>query len=240
MQLLVLQLPGGVLDIDGVVSDALEVTDGMEQAGNGADVRHGHAVLGDLYQIAAQPVLVGVQLVLIFKDLGLPLLTEAGELFHCQQHIVPGGFPHPAGHGHALADGHAGGADQEGVQEGKLLGGVFRTDQSPRQLFQLAGERQEQQRGEDIEYGVAEGDAHGAHRPVHEGETEDHVAAVEEDQAHHSADDVEGDVDHRHPLCVAVDTDGAEQRGDAGTDILAHDDGNGHAVRDGTGQRQSL
>ena len=87
---------------------------------------------------------------------------------------------------------------------------------------------------------MAEGDAHGTHRPVHEGEVEDQIAAVEEHQAHDCADDVKGDVDHRHPLGIAVDADGAEQRGDAGADILAHDDGDGHAVGDGTGQRQSL
>ena len=105
---------------------------------------------------------------------------------------------------------------------------------------QLAGEGQEQDRGEHVKGGVAESDAHGPHGLIQEGEVEDHVAAVEEDQAHGGADDVEGDVDHRHSLGVAVDADGADEGGDAGADVLPHNDGDGHAVGDGAGHGQCL
>ena len=113
-------------------------------------------------------------------------------------------------------------------------------DESPRQLFQLAGERQQNHGGEHVEHRVAEGDAHCAHRLVHEGEVEDHVPAVEQNQADHGADDIKGDMDHRHTLGIAVDADGAQQGRDAGADILAHDDGDGHAIGDGSRQRQGL
>ena len=113
--------------IDGVVADALEVADGVEQAGDRTDVRHGHAVLGDVHQIAAQPVLISVQLVLIFQDLASSRASLiAGELLQCQQHIVPGQFAHPV----QAIDTHSlmatlGVRIRQGIQEGKLLGGVF-------------------------------------------------------------------------------------------------------------------
>jgi len=239
-ELLVVELLGGLLDVHGMVADPLEVPDGVEQAGNRAHILHGQPVLGDLHQVAAEPVLVNVQLVLVLQDLGLPLPAVLGELVRRQADVLPGGLSHAACHGDAFADCRAGGPQQQGIQEGEALAGVLGPHQSPRQLFQLAGEGQEQDRGEHVKGGVAEGDAHGPHGLIQEGEVEDHVAAVEEDQAHGGADDVEGDVDHRHSLGVAVDADGADEGGDAGADVLPHNDGDGHAVGDGAGHGQGL
>ena len=86
-----MKLLGGLLKVQGMVADALEVADGVEQAGDGAAYRrHGGAVLGDLDQIAAQPVLIDVQLVLIGQDLRLPGLAVLEELVQHQMHACPG------------------------------------------------------------------------------------------------------------------------------------------------------
>ena len=87
---------------------------------------------------------------------------------------------------------------------------------------------------------MAEGDTHRPHGQIHEGVVEEHIAAEEQDQSRRGADYVEGDVDDRHPPGVAVDADGADEGGDAGADVLAHDDGNGHAVGDGAREGQGL
>ena len=235
-----MQLLGGLLKIQNVVADALKVADGVEQAGDGVVIVGGGAVLGDLDQIAAQPVLIDVQLVLVGKDLLLPGLGVLEELVQHQVHAGLGQGAHLIHHAGALADGHAGGPQQAGIQEGKVGGLVLSGDSLLGQPFQLAGEGQQQKGGAHIENRVAEGDAHGVDGVRQEGETENGVAAAQDDKAHDGADEVEGDVDDGHPLGVAADADGGDQGGDAGADVLAHDDGDGHAVGDGAGHGQSL
>ena len=234
------QLQSGFLEVQSVVADALEVADGMEQTGDGADVAHGHAVLGDLHQIVAQTVLVDIQLVLISRDLSPPGVLIIRELLNSVQKIPVGQLAHAVGHGHTFTDGHAGGPQQQRVQEGELFGLVLALNHSPRQLFQLAGEGQEQYRGEHVEYRVAESDAHGIYGGIHKGEAEEGVAAVEQDQPHYGADDVEGDVDGGYPLGIPGNANGGDEGCDAGADVLAHDDGDGHAVGDGAGHGQRL
>ena len=72
-ELFLMQGLGGLLEVQGVVADALEVPDGVEQAGDGAAVLLGDAVLGEGHQIVAEAVLVGVQQRLRLLDLPGPL-----------------------------------------------------------------------------------------------------------------------------------------------------------------------
>ena len=239
-ELLVVQLLGGLLKIQNVVADALEVADGVEQAGDGVVIVGRSAVLGDLDQIAAQPVLIDIQLVLVGNDLLLPGLGVLEELVQHQVHAGLGQGAHLVYHAGTLIDGHAGGAQQAGIQEGKVGGLVLSGDSLLGQPFQLAGEGQQQKGGTHVENRVAEGDAHGIDGFRQEGEAENGVAAAQDNEAHDSADQVEGDVDHGHPLGVAADADGGDQGGDTGADVLAHDDGDGHAVGDGAGHSQGL
>ena len=237
---LLVELPGGFLDVQGVVPDALKVPDGVEQPGHRVDVLHGEAVLGNLHQVTAEAVLVDIQLVLILQELRLQAPIILGQLPQRGQQAFPGQGPHLAGHGGALADRRAGGAEQQGVQEGELGSLVLFLDSRPRQPFQLAGEGQQQGGGADVENRVAQCHAHGPHGGVHEGEVEQQVPAAEDDKADGRADDIKGNVDDGHPLCSPGDPDGGDQRRDAGADVLAHDDGDGHAVGDGPGEGQGL
>ena len=237
---LFMELPGGLLDVQGVVADALEVPDGVEEAGDGVDVLHGEAVLGNLNQIAAEAVLVQVQLVLVFQKLRLQISVIPGQLPQGGQQALPGQGAHLAGHGGALADRRAGGAEQQGVQEGELGGLVLFLDSRPGQPFQLAGEGQQQGGGAEVEHRVAQGHPGGPHGGVHKGEVEQQVPAAEEDEAGGRADEVEGHVDDGHPLGPPGDPDGGQQGRDAGADILAHDDGDGDAVGDGAGEGEGL
>ena len=47
-------------------------------------------------------------------------------------------------------------------------------------------------------------------------------------------------MNHRHPPGIAVNADTAEQSGDAGAYILAHNDGQGHTVGDAPCEGQGL
>ena len=75
---------------------------------------------------------------------------------------------------------------------------------------------------------------------VHKSEMENQVTAVEEKQPCGSANNVEGHMNHRDPLGPSGDADGGNQGGDAGADILTHNDWNGHTVAEGAGQSQGL
>ncbi len=235
-----MKLPGGLLDVQGVVPDALEVPHGVEQAGDGVDVLHGQAMLGNLHQVAAETVFVDIQLVLVLQKLRLQLLVVVGQLPQGAQQALPGQGAHLAGLGDALADRRAGGPEQQGVQEGDLRGLVPLFDSRPGQLFQLAGEGQQQRGGQNVEHRVAQGDAHRPHGGVHKGEVEEQVSPAEDDESDRRADDVKRHMDNGHPLRSPGDPNGGDQRRDAGADVLAHDDGNGDAVGDGAGEGQGL
>ena len=70
---------------------------------------------------------------------------------------------------------------QKRVQKGKLLRLVLATDHGSRQLFQLARERQQHQRGEYIENGVASGNSQRAHGVVQKLEMEQNIAAIKQE-----------------------------------------------------------
>ena len=141
----------------------------------------------------------------------------------------------------ALGDGHGGSGQQALVNKGELLRLLLvLLDHHIGQLLQLLGEGQQQGGGGDVEHAVDHGNAGGINGGVHEGVVEDEIAAVKGGQTGGGADEVEGDVDHRHPARIAVDADAAQECGHAGADVLTHDDGQGHAVGDAAGEGEGL
>ena len=240
LELLLVELTGVVLEVHAVVADTLEVADGVENTGNHTDIVGGSALLGDMHQVTAQAVLIDVQLVLVFGDLGLPGFGVLVILLHGKAEGLPGQVAHLPGKVCTLGNSHSRGTQQQGVQEGDLPVLLVFLHHLLGQLFQLLGEGQQQAGGENIEDGVAHGDAGGGNGGSQELEAHNGVGTVEQHQADGGTDEVEGGVDGGDLLCVAVDADGADDRSNGGADVLAHDDGNGGAVADGAGEGQGL
>ena len=234
-------LLGGLQDVHRVVADALEVADGVQLLGDVPAVLVGEGLAAQLYQQSAQLVLVLVQMVLVgAHPLGVLLveLVQQGE-------GAEDGILRQTGHLHGLAaalgNGHGGGGQQAGVDEGERgLAPLALLDHQIGQLFQLLGEGQEQDGGGDIEEAVDHSDPAGIDQGVHEGIVDEEAAAVEDQQARRRAAQVEENVDDGNPPGAAVDADTGEQGGGAGADILPHDDGQGHAVGDGAGHGEGL
>ena len=81
VQTLFVQFLRGFLNVQSMIADPFKVTDGVEQAGNRVDILHGNAVLGNLYQIIAEMILVNIQLVLDFIDEDGAIFPVIVELF---------------------------------------------------------------------------------------------------------------------------------------------------------------
>ena len=213
----------------------------MQLLGDVPAVLVGEGLAAQLYQQSAQLVLVLVQMVLVgAHPLGVLLveLVQQGE-------GAEDGILRQTGHLHGLAaalgNGHGGGGQQAGVDEGERgLAPLALLDHQIGQLFQLLGEGQEQDGGGDIEEAVDHSDPAGIDQGVHEGIVDEEAAAVEDQQARRRAAQVEENVDDGNPPGAAVDADTGEQSGGAGADILPHDDGQGHAVGDGAGHGEGL
>ena len=108
------------------------------------------------------------------------------------------------------------------------------------QLLQQAGAGQQQRRAEDVEAGVRDGDAIHRGGLVQNRRRKERAHRAEQDQADDCADHVEGKVDQCGALRIFIRADGGEQRRDARADVLAHDDGDGRAIADGSRDGQRL
>ena len=87
---------------------------------------------------------------------------------------------------------------------------------------------------------MAQCDADGVDGGVHEAEIEERVYTVEQNTADDGADDLNAQMQDGNTPCVALNTDGGEQRGGAGADVLTHDYGDSHAVGDAARHGQRL
>ena len=101
-------------------------------------------------------------------------------------------------------------------------------------------EGQQQSGTGDIKAQVQIGDRAPVHHTVPEGEVEQGVAHIEERQEEQGADHVEEKMDHGRPFGVFAGTDGGENGGDAGTDILPHDKRDGGVKANHTGGAHGL
>ena len=153
-----------------------------------------------------------------------------------------GGLHHVHGHGVTLSDSHGRRCQQTLVQPlgGKLFLALLVPDHQVGDSHKLLAEGQQEYGSRHIEDAVDHGDLKGADGHIGKAEMDQRVQAVEQGQEEHRADEVEGHMDRRDLFRVAFDADAGDQGGDAGADILAHDDGNGHAVGNISRQSQGL
>ena len=94
--------------------------------------------------------------------------------------------------------------------------------------------------GDDVEHGMAQRDAEGINGHVVDGQMENGVENEIDRQNNQRTQEVDEGVHDGHALGAGVGAHAGDHRGDACTDVLTHDDGNGHAVGDGAGAGQSL
>ena len=139
------------------------------------------------------------------------------------------------------AGGHRRGAQQTLVQQGGsgILGRAVGHGEDG-QLFQHPVEGQQHQRGDHIKGRVNDGNAHHTHGIMDNFKMQEGVQRVERSQEQGHADHVEIQVNKGGPLGVFAGAHAGDHGRNAGADVLAHNDGNGTAVGDRTGQRQSL
>ena len=239
-QILAFQFFGRLYQIQSVVSDALKIAEGFEQHGGLAAV-----VFADLQ--GAELDKIGAKDILIMVGFALPLPHGLRKL---RRVVLEGGGGIPQGRGghvrHFIGD-HTAALQRDGgrgQQAFVQLTDRFRLlpvgDDPAHQLFQQTCRGQHQGCADDVEHRVADGDAQIRSAFSQNGRGEQGIRQHKEGQAHNGADDVEHQMHHRSPPGVLGGTHAGQQRGDAGADVLTHDNGDGCGIGHGAGGGQGL
>ena len=239
-QILAFQLLGGLQNVQSVVADPLKIAEGFEEHGGLAAVAFADFQGAELDEIRAEDVLVMIGLALPFPN-GLGKLRRV---------VLEGGGGIPQGRGghvrHFIGDhtaplqGDGGGGQQTLVQLADRLRLLPVGNDPAHQLFQQTCRGQHQGCADDVEDRVADGDAQIRSAFSQNGRGEQGVRQHKEGQAHSGADDVEHQMHHCRPPGVLGGTHAGQQRGDAGADVLTHDNGDGGGIGHGAGGGQRL
>ena len=240
VQMLLLQLLSRLHQVQGMVTNALEIIQGLEEHGGFAAVSVADFQGAEFHQVGAQDILVVVGAVFLLPNL---LGQRRIELPH-QGHAVVDGLGSHVGHlkGQTLAalQGDGGGGEQTLVQFRHHFRLFVVRHQPAHQLLQQVPGGQQNGSADDIEHCVADGDAQVGGLFTQDGGGQQGLHSGEENQADHGAQNVEHQVNHSSPFGVLGGAHGGEHGGDAGADVLAHDDGDGGGVAHRAGGGQSL
>ena len=239
-QPLVLQLLGRFHDVHGVVGNALEVPDGLQQFRGVLTVRRRQGLAAELHQIGSQNVLIVIRDLLVGPHL---LRQRRGIVRHRQQTAAQGlhgAVRHLHGHLTALAQRQSRGGQQTLIQLRLVLRSRGVVDDPQSQLLQQRGHGHENGHAQQVKGGVDHGDARQGGRLSQNGRGQNRPNDGISRQQHRRADHIEGQVDECGTLGVLIGPHRGQQRRDAGADVLAHDDGNGGAIAHLTGDGQRL
>ena len=122
----------------------------------------------------------------------------------------------------------------------RCLGIFLVPDREAGQFFQSLGKRQKNQSGKNIKHTVNYGDACGARCLGHERKIHKKVQEIEQAHKDGRTDDVEVKVYHSRPFCIFAGSHCGEKGGHTGTDVLAHDDRQGHIIAHCSGHAEGL
>ena len=233
------ELLADLLEIGGIVADALEGGDGLQQHIQVAVIALALDHLAQTDQELVGGVAELIQGSLLLGD----LLGEGGIIGHqlaaAALEVLQSHGAHEGDGLVGLLQGHGGGDVQILAQTGQLgmTGGLLRLvlDDGLGQSDQCIGEGDQQGGGQQIEDRLEVGDAAGVHIGDPEGFAEDLQLLHDQhdDQERDGADGVEGDVDDTGALGVPAGADGADHGGgDAGAQVDAHDHRVGHGEGD--------
>ena len=224
-----------------MVGDTLKIADGLQQLRGLLALLLTQLLGAELYQIGAQHVLVVVAAALILPDGGG---QRFGVVVKAPQGVLQrphGNLRHLAGDDPAALQRHGRCGQQALVQLHRFIGrvGLIR-HQADSQLLQQAAAGQQYGRTQDIEHRVGHSDTRHRRRIVQQYRGKDGLDDAEHRQQHRHADHIEHQMHHGRPLGVFVGADAGDQRRDAGTDVLAHDNGHRGGVADLAGRGQRL
>ena len=238
VDLLGVHLLCGFQKVHGMVADALEIADGVEQSIHALAVRMVQLTAGQLDQIGAESIFVLVNFALLIPDfLGQRIIPGVGQA-HGLHDAHTGQLGHVSCSRVGAGHGHSRGVQQTLIQQSKaLFFGVVR-DGEDGQLFQTICEGEKDEGGRDVEGGVDHSNAPGGDGLVHKIKVDHGVQTVETGQKDRDTDDVEVEVDHGGTAGILICAHRRNQRGDTGADILTHDDGDSAAVGDDAGGLQ--
>jgi len=221
-------------DIDGrfhnvgaVVTDPLVIAGDAEMVGDKLAFVVGGGVFGKLDQIVGKPVLHLIDevfgLIYLFNHLGVITCDQRNGVVEALMCI----FRHVGEHGIALRKCKSGRDEQAFLKDVEDLFAVFTVvtlDRNGGQLFNKACKRNKCQRYGDVEDGVEVCYITSRYRIAPEGGIAQYgFSAVYQNKEENGAGDVEVKVDHGRALGIFAGTDRCNNRGDAGTDILTHD-----------------
>ena len=212
----------------------------MEQGVYTLAVGVAHFTAGQLDEIGAQCILIFVHLFLFLPHLlGKGIVPLVGQA-HGLHHAHTGQLGHVCSGGTGTFHSHGGSVQQALIQQSKaLFFGIVRNGEDG-QLFQPICKGQQNSGGRQVEDGVDHGNAPGSDCLIDKGKVKQQVCTIENSQEQGDTDDVKVQVHHGGAAGILVGTHRGNQRGDAGADILTHDDGDGTAVGDDTGGAQCL
>ena len=235
--LLVAQLLRGFQQVYGMVRNTLQISDNLEELCDLGTVLLADLPRAELDEIGADDVLVMVGLLLSLAD----RLSQRGivghqtlqALFQC----LGRRFGHASCQRVTLLNGNAGGAEEALVQLGKGIRLLRIRHDLVYQLLQKRGHGQKQDRAKQVKGGMRNGNSRHGRGLVKERGREDLRDQSKDAQPDHRSQYVEGQVNERRALGVLVRAEGGKDRGNAGSDVLSHDNGDrctvGHPSRDG-------
>ncbi len=230
----------GFQQVQGVVTDALEVADCFQQNSGLVAVLFADLQGAELHQVSTQDVFIVVGLVLASPDGGSQFGGQSGEGGYGSVEGSGSALGHFLGQVVAVLQGNGGSGQQTFIQLGDLFGLLGIGDQLADQLLQQAAAGEQNSGTYYVKGGVANGNTQvvgafhqnsGLHHFFHD---------PEDGQQEQGADGIEHQVQNGGPAGVFGGTYGGQQGGDGGTDILAHDDGDSCTVADSAGGGQGL
>ena len=230
-------------DVGGVVANAFQIVDHVEQGAGQVHVAGAELQALDLDQFPGDLLVEEV-------DDFLPVVKfrrihgfGGEEIVHGKVIVGHDDVRHAHDFLKELLHRHGRGGQKTAVEifePHRFLRLVLAAYQKVRQLFQYAAQGQKQQRRDQIEAHMGDGNLQTDIVPGKQGDPVRQRQERREDQEDHRADDVEQKMHHGGPLGGAVGANGGQQAGDAGADILAEQDEQRGIQTDGARRSQRL
>ena len=244
MQLFVMHFLGGLGDVQRVVADALEVTDGMQILGHVGGLVRVELLARDLDEVGAELVLVMVDGILHLlhgaERIVAVMLQQRERIEQVLLRLERHGVRRDA----ALLDRKGGMREEALLQPVHVLSLrlilLLVLDERAHRFFQQADERREHQHGGEAEERIQHGDADGGHGRVQEGEVQKRIERIEHARPDDDAEHVNEQIHERRALAADVGAERGKQHRYGRADGDAHRDRKRDGKVDRSRHRQRL
>ena len=233
MDVVFILFPGRVGDIDTVITDPLQISDGVQDlTDHQLIIRHQSALI-DPHDIGGKHCLTLVQKLFIFlqlRELGCVILVDhiRGDLI-----VRPDRLRHFTDQLLALLESDGRGIEKHIVQLRKLhrlLALLFHSAQAVADLRHTIGTQKQDNAGEQVEEQMHGCDAASVYGIRHPGESEDAMETVDQRHEEYRSEDVEQEVTPGHLLCLLIRTHQADDDGHTFSEIDTDDHGDRHGI----------